>query len=204
MKKRKKIVYFDMDGVLADYEGKATYKDNPEKETNGFFTELEPIEGAVEAFNKLSEHYDCFILTTAPWSSPQAMGEKRLWVEKHLGELAFKKLVTSHRKDLSRGHYLIDDRTVNGAGEFDGVHIHFGTLKFPNWDTVVKFLMAEYVRDYDHPTKSELKSMAFAEWVSPRYRFIPDEQYWMDNEGSALTTKDLLEIYKWKVLEKKS
>lgn len=192
-----------MDGVMADYEGKASYKDNPEKETNGFFTELEPIEGAIEAFKKLSEHYDCFILTTPPWSSPTAWGEKRLWVEKHLGEYGFKKITETHRKDLSRGHYLIDDRTVNGAGEFDGIHIHYGTPKFPNWEAVVNFLEAEYIRNYDHPTKSEQKAMSFAEWVSPRYRFIPDENYWMDEEGSALTTKDLLEIYKWKVTEKK-
>lgn len=193
-----------MDGVMADYDGKATYKDNPENETNGFFTELEPIEGAIDAFIKLSERYDCFILTTAPWSSPQAMAEKRIWVEKHLGEHAFKKLITSHRKDLSRGHYLIDDRTINGAGEFDGVHIHFGTPKFPNWDAVIKFLDAEYIRNYDHPTKSESKAMAFAEWSSTRFSFVPEQNYWMDEIGSALTTKEIFEIYKWKVLEKKS
>ena len=68
---RKEIIYFDMDGVLADYEGAANYKDNPEKETNGFFTNLEPIKGAVEAFKKLSEHYDCYFLSTAPWSNIQ-------------------------------------------------------------------------------------------------------------------------------------
>jgi 5'(3')-deoxyribonucleotidase len=130
-----------MDGVLADYEGAANYKDNPEKETNGFFTNLEPINGAVEAFKKLSEHFDCYILTTAPWSSPIAMAEKRLWVEKHLGELAFKRLMTSHRKDLHIGEYLIDDRTVNGAGEFAGMHIHFGSEDFPDWDSVVEYLM---------------------------------------------------------------
>lgn len=137
----KKIIYFDMDGVLADYEGKANYKDTPEKEANGFFVDLEPINGAVEAFKKLSEHFDCYILTTAPWSSPIAWSEKRLWVEKHLGEHAFKRLMTSHRKDLHIGDYLIDDRTLNGAGEFGGEHIHFGTPDFPNWDAVVEYLM---------------------------------------------------------------
>lgn len=130
-----------MDGVLADYYSKANYKEHPEKEPNGFFTELDPIPGAIDAFKKLSEHFDCYILTTAPWSSPIAMSEKRLWVEKHLGELAFKRLMTSHRKDLHIGDYLIDDRTVNGAGEFAGEHIHFGSHDFPDWDSVVQYLM---------------------------------------------------------------
>lgn len=138
---KKKIVYFDMDGVLADYDGKASYKENPELEAKGFFTDLAPIKGGVEAFIKLSEHYDCYILTTAPWSHPDAMSEKRLWVEKHLGEYGFKRLMTSHRKDLHIGDYLIDDRTLNGAGEFQGEHIHFGSPDFPDWDAVVKYLM---------------------------------------------------------------
>ncbi len=146
---KKKIVYFDMDGVLADYEGKANYKDTPEKESNGFFTNLEPIEGAIEAFKKLSEDFDCYILTTAPWSSPIAMSEKRLWVEKHLDEHAFKRLMTSHRKDLHIGNFLIDDRIVNGAGEFNGEHIHFGTTEFPNWESVVVYLT--WVKN--HPVK---------------------------------------------------
>lgn len=130
-----------MDGVLADYEGKANYKDNPEKEATGFFVDLEPIEGAADAFRNLSEHYDCYILTTVPWSSPVAWGEKRIWVEKHLGEYGFKRLMTSHRKDLHIGDFLIDDRTVNGAGEFKGEHIHFGTEKFPNWNAVIDYLL---------------------------------------------------------------
>ena len=46
----------------------------------------------------------------------------------------------SHRKDLLMGDFLIDDRTKNGAAEFKGKHIHFGTDEFPNWNAVETFL----------------------------------------------------------------
>jgi 5'-nucleotidase len=137
----KKILYFDLDGVLADYEAKPSYKNNSNIPEKGFFLSLEPILGGVEAFKKLSDHYDCFFLTTAPWSNTHALSEKRIWVEKHLGDLAFKKLITTHRKDLLRGDYLIDDRTVNGVSEFEGEHIHFGSDKFPNWESVLNYLI---------------------------------------------------------------
>jgi hypothetical protein len=39
------------------------------------------------------------------------------------------------------GDYLIDDRTKNGAGEFKGELIHFGTDKFPDWDSVLEYLL---------------------------------------------------------------
>jgi hypothetical protein len=38
------------------------------------------------------------------------------------------------------GDYLIDDRTKNGAGEFSGELIQFGSDSFPNWESVVEFL----------------------------------------------------------------
>jgi hypothetical protein len=34
-----------------------------------------------------------------------------------------------------------EDRTKNGAGEFDGELIRFGSENFPDWDAVVEYLM---------------------------------------------------------------
>jgi hypothetical protein len=34
----------------------------------------------------------------------------------------------------------VDDRTKNGAAEFEGEHIHFGTDKFPDWEVTKKYL----------------------------------------------------------------
>ena len=50
-------------------------------------------------------------------------------------------LILSHNKNLNIGDYLIDDRTANGAAQFMGEHIHFGSEKFPNWNSVLDYLM---------------------------------------------------------------
>jgi len=143
----KKILYFDMDGVLADFQAYVDAIDPDDgvevDEIEGLFAHLQPITGAVNAFNKLIEHFDCYILSTAPWGNPSAWTDKRLWVERHLGEAAKKRLILSHNKNLNMGDYLIDDRTANGAGQFIGEHIHFGTDQFPDWDAVLQYLLGD-------------------------------------------------------------
>jgi 5'-nucleotidase len=49
-------------------------------------------------------------------------------------------VIFSHNKHLNQGDYLIDDRKANGAGDFKGMHIHFGTDEFPDWAAVLKYL----------------------------------------------------------------
>jgi 5'(3')-deoxyribonucleotidase len=63
-----------------------------------------------------------------------------LWIQKHLGELAYKRLILSHHKNLNFGDYLIDDRTKRGADRFVGEHIHFKTDRFPDWASVITYL----------------------------------------------------------------
>lgn len=144
-----KIVYVDMDSVLVDFEhgigqlSEETFQEyeNDLDEVPGFFRDLPPIDGAIEAFHKLSKHYDVYILSTAPWRNPSAWIDKLLWVKKHLPNVARKRLILSHNKHLNKGHYLIDDRTANGAGDFEGEHIHFGEEPFPDWDAVLEYLL---------------------------------------------------------------
>ncbi|MEI7830729.1 MAG: hypothetical protein WCI31_13215 [Prolixibacteraceae bacterium] len=61
--------------------------------------------------------------------------------KKHLGEKGYKRLINSHWKDLNKGDYPIDDRKKNGAGEFEGELILFGSEKFRDWETVRKYLL---------------------------------------------------------------
>jgi len=72
--------------------------------------------------------------------NPSSYTDKRLWVEKYLGEKAYKRLIISNDKSLFSGKALIDDRTKYGVTKFKGEHIHFGSDKFPDWNSVLKYL----------------------------------------------------------------
>ena len=142
------ILYVDMDNVLVDFpsgidrtpkEIQAKYDDRLD-EVPGIFSLMDPMPHAIESYNYLASHFDTYILSTAPWNNPSAWSDKLLWVQKYLGESAYKRLILSHHKNLNDGHYLIDDRTKNGADRFSGEHIHFGTEKFPDWISVVRYL----------------------------------------------------------------
>lgn len=157
----KEILHFDMDGVVADFDKllmelfpdiakmppsqeRSDLIDIVIKEHPNMFEHLEPIENAITAVKILNDYYEIFFLSTPMWTVPESYTGKRLWLEKHFGaDLPKKKLILSHRKDLVVGHYLVDDRLKNGADKFMGKHIHFGTEEFPDWDSVLKYLLTE-------------------------------------------------------------
>ena len=148
----KELIFVDMDGVLADAEGRMkTWSDKLGISTTelfkkklyhmpGFYSDLEPMPGAVEAFKKLSKYYEVYILTAPSWENPSCYTDKRLWVEKYLGDYGFKRLIISNDKSLFSGRAIIDDRTKYGVKQFNGEHIHFGTEEFPDWNYVLKYL----------------------------------------------------------------
>lgn len=139
----KKIVYIDMDGVLCDYKGHfiKMVQENPKipypQSQYGFYVALPEIEGAIEAYKKLEEKYDVWILTRPSYKNPLCYSEKRVWVEQHLSKEHCKKLIICYEKSLLRGSYLIDDNKYN----FEGECILFGSDEFPNWSSVLKKLI---------------------------------------------------------------
>lgn len=148
----KELVFVDMDGVLADAEKKMQiWSDKLGLTTTelfkkklyhmpGFYADLPPVDGAVEAFEILSKHFEVYILTAPSWENPSCYTDKRLWVEKYLGKSAYKRLIISNDKSLFTGRALIDDRLKYGVTKFKGEHIHFGTDRFPNWNSVLDYL----------------------------------------------------------------
>ena len=53
----KDLLYCDLDGVIVDYD-KFIHLSKAERSLPGFFANLPPIEGAIEAFKKLDEKFD--------------------------------------------------------------------------------------------------------------------------------------------------
>jgi 5'-nucleotidase len=146
------LIFVDMDGVLVDAEsGMKVWSDKfniPTQElfkknfyhTPGFYRNLPPYPQAVESFKKLTNKFEVYILTAPSWQNPSCYTDKRLWVEEHLGDSAYKRLIISNDKSLFTGRALIDDRLKYGVTKFRGEHIHFGSEKFPNWQSVLNYL----------------------------------------------------------------
>ena len=145
----KKRLYFDMDGVIVDFasalqlQSEETLKEYEGRldEIPGLFSPMKPMPGALEAVRRLNETYDCYILSTAPWNNPSAWSDKVAWITEHLDDVFHKKMIITHCKHLCKGNYLIDDRDKHGASEFEGEWIHFGSERFPNWGTVLEYLL---------------------------------------------------------------
>ena len=146
-----KRLFFDMDNVLVDFKSGLDRVDEDTKkqyegrydEIPGMFSLMDPMPGAVEAVHQLAKYYDVFILSTAPWKNPSAWSAKVEWVSKYFDDVFHKRLILTHRKDLVQGDYLIDDRPKNGAEDFCGEWIQFGSNRFPDWDSVLNYLIKD-------------------------------------------------------------
>lgn len=156
-----KILYIDMDGVIADFDT-VMLRFDPQLESRArsdvlhddrerrvdricsnhptIFEYLPLIEGAEDAVTELFERFEVFFLSTPMWDVPESYTGKRIWINKVFGVRARKKLILTHRKDLLLGDFLVDDRMKNGAENFRGERIHFGSEEYPGWDVVMAHL----------------------------------------------------------------
>jgi 5'(3')-deoxyribonucleotidase len=143
----KKILYID--NVLVDFitgiekidqQTKIEYEGRLD-EVPDIFSLMDPVTGAIESFNELAECYETYILSTSPWENETAWKDKLNWVKKHIGKKGYKRLILTHHKHLNKGDFLIDDRRKNGAGEFEGELIEFGSEAFPDWLTTKNYLL---------------------------------------------------------------
>lgn len=126
----KKRVYVDMDSALVDWQ-------------SGHWEDLKPVSGAIEAMRILEKHCDVYVISTVSSENPLVMVDKVLWIKKYLDDECCQRLIFSHHKELNIGEYLIDGGGKNGAEQFEGEWIRFGSERFPGWGEILEYLVQE-------------------------------------------------------------
>lgn len=204
----KKILYIDMDGVIADFakgindiDPSVDMSENPvdyETRSNrvveicnmnrAIFHKLEPMKDSIEYVKKLFDIYDVYFLSTPMWTLPESFTGKCIWIERHFGKDAIKKLILTHRKDLNVGDFLVDDRKHNGAGEFTGEHIHYGTGDFMDWKSVYEYLISKCDTMLPPYQKADLNESMKSWAESLGGIFVPD---YLDNIQSKKLNEGL-------------
>lgn len=140
-KRKKLILYIDMDGTIFNYKYQKEKFSNLSPDTpypqsiEGFFDTMPPIHDSIKVVRELLGHekYDVFFLTAPSVENHLSYSEKRTCIEKHFGLSACRKLIISNDKSLSIGDILIDD-AKEGRGQelFLGHHIVFKN----NWKDI--------------------------------------------------------------------
>ncbi|KAM9750543.1 5'(3')-deoxyribonucleotidase, cytosolic type isoform 2-T2 [Dama dama] len=106
-------------GFLAREQYRALRPDLADKvasvyEAPGFFLDLEPIPGALEAMREMNDMQDTqvFICTSPLMKYDHCVAEKYRWVEKHLGPQFVEHIIMTWDKTVISGDILIDDKEV--------------------------------------------------------------------------------------------
>lgn len=157
---KSKILYVDMDDVMADFY-KAARDPNTGKVReermfdNCFFLNLDPVPGAQKAVFQLEKMgFDIYVLSQPFALLPESYQEKVEWVQRYFPQLT-NKIILTQNKGLNVGHYLIDDNVKKWSIKFSnngGTFVHFPyggynleEMEDPEkaWSQIIEFFKTE-------------------------------------------------------------
>lgn len=156
---KSKILYVDLDDVLADFYKAAAGPDGKVREEmmfdNCFFLNLEPVPGAKKAVFQLEKMgFDIYVLSQPFALLPESYIEKVEWVQRHFPQLT-NKIILTQNKGLNVGHYLIDDNPKKWQEKFeknggDFIHFPYGGYNLDEmenpellWNQIVEYFKSE-------------------------------------------------------------
>jgi len=118
----------------------------------GFFLELEPLPGAIEAVREMAEIYQTYICSSPYSQNPTCATDKFDWVCRHLGEDWYRRVCLNPDKTVVKADFLIDDKPeVDGHFEPTWQHLLFNngcaycqprpgavSIDWSNWRQVIE------------------------------------------------------------------
>jgi len=137
---------------------------------DGFFADLEVIEGSRNALEQLSQHHDVFI-TSAAMEVPTSFDAKFKWLEEHFPFVPPARIVFCGDKHIINADVLIDDRSRHFK-KFRGIGILFtaphnaketAPLRANDWNEVLDILSNQRARIAAVKRESRTLSMNPAE-----------------------------------------
>jgi 5'-nucleotidase len=117
----------------------------------GFYADLPPIPGAIEALQELAEQHDVFLCSRPLRNYAHCLAEKYACIEKHLGKDWMDRTILTRDKTLIRGDVLIDDNP-SIAG-----------LVVPSWEHVL------FTRPWNQYETSKRRIENWEEWKDALY-----------------------------------
>lgn len=122
--------------------------------SKGFFCDLKPMDGAIEALNEMKAlGHSVYLCTSSYFNYPECVSCKYQWVNKHLGQRWQSKVIISADKTLVKGDFLIDDRPEL-KGNFT-----------PTWEYIL----------YDQPYNRNMKQWRRLTWENWKEVILSEE-----------------------------
>lgn len=89
-----------------------------------------------KAYEMLIEHYNVYIVASAPTNDHEYMGTVQDWVEEYLSTPAYNHIIFCNQKNLLYGDYFIAPKP---CADFMGTGIEYGSADFKTFEEIITF-----------------------------------------------------------------